>query len=95
MTFSPEELEAMRKADEEIEASFCITLQEISESRDRDFLFSLAQDDERKANERKKKKEWYEANREKVLYQKKQYYQENRERRLMYQKNYYRRKATI
>lgn len=91
MTFSREELEAIRRADEEIESSFRITSQEIAESRNRDFAFSLSQNDERKANERRKKKEWYESNREKVLSQKKRYYQENRERILAYQRDYYRR----
>lgn len=94
MAFSSDELEAMRQADEEIEANFSITSAEISAARERDFYFSLAQDDERKANERRRKKAWYDANREKILNQKKRYYQENRETRLAYQNEYRKRRAS-
>lgn len=81
MAFSRQELEAMRLADEEIEANFRITSEEISAARERDVSFSLAQVDKKKAAARRRSKAWYERNREKVLEKKKQYYQENREAR--------------
>jgi hypothetical protein len=63
--FTPEELEELRRADEELDESFVQTQEEITESRKRDRKAKLAQmhPDKRKIAE--SKKAYREANREK------------------------------
>jgi hypothetical protein len=101
--FTPEELEELRRADEELDESFVQTQEEITESRKRDRKAKLAQmhPDKRKiaacqkayreANREKNaayQKAYREANREKIAESKKAYYEANREKYNAYMRAY-------
>lgn len=76
MPFTEEELEAMRRADEEIEREFMITAEEREEGNRRDRLSKMENSSGREARQRA----WYEANREKVAAQQRAYREANREK---------------
>ena len=76
MPFTEEELEAMRRADEEIEREFMITSEEREEGNRRDRLSKMENSSGREAQ----KRAWYEANREKVAAQQRAWYEANRKR---------------
>lgn len=78
--FTPEELEAMRLADEEIERDFRITNEDLRESRALDRLAVFDKKDKKEQKVAAQQKAWYEANREKVAAQQKAYREANRER---------------
>ena len=93
--FTPEELSAMAAADAEIEADFCLTQEEIEQSRARDRRAAFEalpfekkkvaarQKAYREANREKiaaRQKAWYEANREKIAARQKAWYEANREK---------------
>jgi hypothetical protein len=86
--FTPEELEELRRADEELDESFVQTQEEITESRKRDRKAKLAQmhPDKRKIAE--SQKAYREANREKIAESKKAYYEANREKYNAYMRAY-------
>lgn len=63
--FTPEELEALRQADAELEATFCQTQAEIQESRERDRLAKLDRMSPKKRKAAAKQRAYYEANKEK------------------------------
>ena len=63
--FTPEELEELRRADEELDETFCQTQEEIEESRRRDRAAKISQMDNRKKKIAESQKAYYEANREK------------------------------
>ena len=65
MAFTPEELEAMRLADEEIEAAFRQTPEEIAESRRRDREAKLSRLDNKERKIAENQRAYREANREK------------------------------
>ena len=105
--FTPEELEELRRADQEIEENFQITQEEINQSRKRDRESDLESLDHhqrkiaayqaayREANREKiaaQKAAYREANREKIAAQKAAYYEANREKYNAYMRAYYRRK---
>ena len=105
MAFTPEELEAMRLADLEIEEDFEMSLEdfELSKSLDRQAEFEGLDQEKQKAHAYNKaydaankerraatKKAWYEANKEKVAASHKAYYEANREKLLAYAKAYMR-----
>ena len=80
LAFTPEELEAMRLADEEIERNFRWTNEELEASRERDRVSIFDRKDVAAQKVAAQKKAWYEANREKVAAQKKAWYEANREK---------------
>ena len=90
--FTPEELEELRRADEELEASFRQTQEEIQESRQRDRQARLDGLDNKARQVAAQKKAYYEANRDKVAAQKKAWQRSNREQWNAYQREYRRRR---
>lgn len=64
--FTPEELEEMRRADEEIEAGFYVTNEEMEASRERDRRHKFAELDAKGQKVAETQRRYYEANREKV-----------------------------
>ena len=107
MLFTPEKLAEIAAADAEIDNDFCLTQQEIEQSRDRDrfaILESLPiekrkaatyQKAYREANREKisaYQKAYREANREKISAHKKAYREANREKISAYHRDYYHRK---
>lgn len=77
MPFTPEELEEMEKADQEIEESFVLTNEEIAMAREYDKRAkyeAMTGDKQKVAAQRKA---WYEANREKVAAYQKAWYEAN------------------
>ena len=103
MPFTPEELEEMEKADQEIEESFVLTNEEIAMAREYDKRakyeamtgdkqkVAAYQKAYREANREKvaaRNKAWYEANREKVAARNKAWYEAKREKVAAYQKAY-------
>ena len=95
MGFTKEELEAIRRADEEIERSFALTPEDFRRGAelDREARMDAMTREERKLAERQRA--YYEANREKVAAQQRAYYEANREKVAEYKRAYYeaRRKA--
>ena len=92
--FTPEELEELRRVDEEIDADFRLTNEDLRSSRklDREAQLEAMDPDKRKVSAQQKayreanrekvsaqKKAWYEANREKVSARQKAWYEANRE----------------
>ena len=71
LAFTPEELEAMRLADEEIEREFSLSVDDIAASNelDRSALYDRKSEKERKVAARRKA--YQEANKDKVAAQKK------------------------
>lgn len=88
MPFTPEELDAMRKADEEIEREFRLTPEDLAESsrRDRDAVVASMPPERRRRAAYWKAR--YEANREKCLAYQKAYREANREKIAANQKAY-------
>ena len=86
MPFTAQELEEMRRADEEIEREFRLTQEEIemSRRRDRQAVFEALPVEKRKAAAQRKA--YYEANREKAAAYQKAYYEANREKAAAQQK---------
>lgn len=80
MPFTPAELAEMERADAEIEASFCITNDEISFGRllDRDAVLENMDTKRRKVAEQRR--QYYEANKEKVAEYQRQYREANKEK---------------
>ena len=89
LAFTPEELEAMRLADEEIERDFRWTNEELEASRKRDRESIFDRKDVAAQKVAAQKKAWYEANREKVATQQKAWYEANREKVAAKKKAYY------
>ena len=87
--FTPEELEELRRADEELDESFVQTQEEISESRKRDRKAKLQQMDPKQRKIAESQKAYYEANREKIAESQKAYREANREKIAESQKAYY------
>lgn len=88
MGFTAQELEEMRRADEEIEREFRLTNEELQASRlrDREYAFEALPFEKRLVAATQKA--YREANREKVAATKKAYYEANREKVAAYQKAY-------
>ena len=89
MLFTPEELEEMEKADQEIEESFVLTNEEIAMAREYDKRAKYEAMTGDKQKIAAQQKAWYEANREKVAAQKKAYREANREKVAAQQKAWY------
>ena len=90
--WTAEELEAMRLADEEIEAEFRLTNDDLAFSREMDREAMDMAKDHRERRIAAQKKAYREANREKVAAQKKAYYEANREKHKAYMREYRKRK---
>ena len=89
MAFTPEELEAMRLADEEIEREFSLSVDDIAASNelDRAALYDRKSEKERKIADQNKA--YYEANKDRIAEYKKAYYEASKDRIAEYQKAYY------
>ena len=105
--FTPEDLEELRRADAELDETFCQTQEEIEASRARDRQAKLDAKDNRarkiaenqrayrEANREKiaeNKRAYYEANREKIAENKRAYYEANREKHNAYMREYMRKR---
>ena len=88
MGFTKEELEEMRRADEEIERSFALTPEDLRRGRelDRAARLEALPHDKRKVAEYQRA--YYEANREKVAEYKRAYREANREKVAAQQRAY-------
>ena len=104
LAFTPEELEAMRLADEEIEREFSLSVDDIAASNelDRSALYDRKSEKERKVAAQNKayrkankdriaeyQKAYRKANKDKVAARRKAYYEANKDRIAEYQKAYY------
>ena len=76
MAFTPEELAEMAAADAEIEAEFCMTQEEIDDSRERDYVFRVDSMDNKQLGQRR----YYEANKDKIAEGKRRYYEANKDK---------------
>ena len=88
MPWTAEELEEMRRADEEIERDFALTQDDLvrSGALDRDAV--LQRMDNRAASIAAQKRAWYEANRDKVAAQQRAYREANRDKVAAQQRAY-------
>lgn len=66
MKFTPEEIEEMRRADEEIERDFRWTNDELAASRSRDSEATLLRKDSRERSIAEKQRAYYEANKDSI-----------------------------
>ena len=89
MSFTPEELAEMARADAEIEREFILTDEEAAESRklDRDAL--MARKDKQAKAVAEYKRRYYEANKEAVAEYQRRYREANKEAVAEYQRRYY------
>jgi len=78
--FTPEELEEMRRPDEEIEADFCLTEEDEAAARGRDRRHKSNELDAKSQKKADYKRRYYEANREKVAERQRRYREANREK---------------
>lgn len=80
LAFTPEELEAMRLADEEIEREFSLSVDDIAASNelDRAALYDRKSEKDRKAAEYQKA--YLEANKDKIAAQRKAYREANKDK---------------
>ena len=76
LAFTPEKLEAMRLADEEIELDFRWTNEELEASRERDRVSIFDRKDVAAQKVATQQKAWYEANREKINEKRRRKYRE-------------------
>ena len=79
MKFTPEEIEAMRRADEEIERDFRWTNDELAASRRRDAEATLLRKDTRDRSIVEKKRAYYEANKDSIAEKQRAYYEANKD----------------
>ena len=89
MSFTPEELAEMARADAEIEREFILTAEEAAESRalDRDAL--MARKDKQAKAVAEYQRRYYEANKEAVAEYQRRYREANKEAVAEYQRRYY------
>ena len=89
MSFTPEELAEMARADAEIEREFILTAEEAAESRklDRDAL--MARKDKQAKALAEYQRRYYEANKEALAEYKRRYYEANKEALAEYKRRYY------
>ena len=79
MKFTPEEIEEMRRADEEIERDFRWTNDELAASRSRDAEATLLRKDSRERSIAEKKRAYYEANKRSIAEKKRAYREANKD----------------
>ena len=90
--FTPEELEELRRADEELDESFVQTQDEIRESRARDRQAQLDQMTPEKRKRAAYQRAYREANREDIAAKQRAWQKNNREKRNAYLREYRKRK---
>lgn len=90
--FTPEELEELRRADEEIDRDFRQTNEEIRESRKRDRQAKLDRMDNKEKKIAAKQAAYYEANKEKIAAKQAAWQKKNREKWNAYQREYRKKK---
>lgn len=90
--FTPEELEELRRFDEELEEDFCQTQEEIVQSRKRDRAATVAAMDPKKRKIAEYQAAYYEANKDKIAERNAAWRKANRERWNAYFREYRRRK---
>ena len=90
--FTPEELEELRRADLELDESFCQTQAEREASRKRDRAAVLDNMDRKSRKIAENKRAYYEANREKIAENQRAYSEANREKYNAYMREYQRKK---
>ena len=94
--FTPEELEEMRRADEEIEADFRLTNEDIRRSRELDKSVHFERKDRKQKKIAENQRAYYEANREKIAENQRAYREANREKINGYMREYMRkRRASV
>ena len=86
--FTEEELEELRRADEEIDEEFTLTPEDLKFSRQMDKEAKLDRLDNRGRRAAAQKAAYYEANKEKIAAQKAAYYEANKEKIADYQAAY-------
>ena len=86
--FTPEELEELRRADEELDDNFRLTPEELKRSRDMDKEVRLELLDNRGRKVAAQKAAYREANREKIAAQQAAYREANREKIAAYMREY-------
>lgn len=90
--FTPEELEELRRADEELDAEFRLTQEDIVFSRKMDKEAALDRRDNRGRKIADYQAAYYEANKEKIAAQKAAYREANKEKWNAYQREYRKRR---
>ena len=90
--FTAEELEELRRADEELDESFVQTQEEIEESRRRDRASRLDNMDAKSRKIAENQRAYREANREKIAENQRAYREANREKYNAYMREYLRRR---
>ena len=88
MKFTPEEIEEMRRADEEIERDFRWTRDELAASRSRDAEATIFQKDTRCRSIAEYQKAYREANKDSIAEKQRAYYEANKDSIAEYQKAY-------
>ena len=86
--FTTEELEELRRADEELDSGFVQSQEEIEESRMRDRMSRLSNLDNKGRKLAEHQKAYYEANKEKLAEYQKAYREANREKYNAYMRSY-------
>ena len=79
MKFTPEEIEEMRRADEDIERDFRWTNDELAASRSRDSEATLLRKDSRERSIAEKKRAYREANKDSIAEYQRAYYEANKD----------------
>ncbi len=86
--FTPEELAELAAADAEIDASFCLTNEDIRRSREADKAAMLDRLPPEKLKAAARHRAYYERHREEIAAKARAYYEKNREKKLAYQRAY-------
>ena len=89
MKFTPEEIEEMRLADEEIERDFRWTNDELAASRRRDADIFLSRKSKRDRSIAEKRRAYYEANKDSIAEKQLAYREANKDSIAEYQRAYY------
>ena len=89
MKFTPEEIEEMRLADEEIERDFRWTNDELAASRRRDADIFLSRKSKRDRSIAEKRRAYYEANKDSIAEKQRAYREANKDSIAEYQRAYY------
>ena len=89
MKFTPEEIEEMRLADEEIERDFRWTNDELAASRRRDADIFLSRKSKRDRSIAEKQRAYYEANKDSIAEKQRAYREANKDSIAEYQRAYY------
>mgnify|MGYP004658983663 CR=1 FL=1 len=89
MNFTQEEIEVMRRADEEIERDFRWTNDELAASRRRDAEITILRKDTRRRRIAEKQRAYREANKDSIVKKQRAYREANKDSIAEYQRAYY------